>query len=183
MPTTQISDAIVFPEDKGTGLPSTSDADYSSAGHFGGLAAQSNSTDYVEAGMGFTPDFGTPALDIGAGLAYIRHEATVNVQDDVGDYINDWKQGISLAVQVPSVSGLALTDGATNHVFVALDLSSNNGAEYVINTTGDAPSAPSLKIGTVDTANDTVEELNRDPDLSFEVASGEELVLEDTASQ
>lgn len=164
MPTTDISNAHVFPEDTGTDV-STDYEQPSSAGLFGGLARQSALLDYVEAGLGFAVASGEDTVDISSGLAFLLVDSSIDVQLDVGgDYTGTWRSGMGLAVDVPEVTGLSLTSGDINHIFLAVDMAVGNGAQYVINTTNTQPADPYLKIGEIDTSTSppTVTTLNRE---------------------
>lgn len=115
---------------------------------------RANLADYVETGLGFTPDFTNVVLDIGDGKAVILDSSTGKGQD--------------ITVLPDARTGLALTDNATNHVFLTVDPSVDDGVSYHIDTDNTAPANPSLKVGTVDTSNNTSTELNRDPDHTLE---------------
>lgn len=163
MPTTDISNAHVFPEDAGTDVS----ADYeqpSSAGLFGGLARQAALLDYVETGLGFSVASGEDTVDISSGLVFLLVDSSIAVQlTSGGDYTGTWRSGMGLAVDVPEVTGLSLTSGEVNHIFIAVDMTAGNGAQYVINTTDVQPTDPYLKIGEIDTSADPadVTPLNR----------------------
>lgn len=168
MPTTNISNAHVFPEDTGTDAP-TDYSQPSSAGLFGGLARQASLLDYVETGLGFSIASGEDTLDISSGLAFLLVDSPIAVQlIDGGDYVGSWRSGMGLAVDVPEVTGLALTSGEVNHVFLAVDMSVGDGAQYVINTSNEQPAEPYLKIGEIDTSVDPPEAtpLNRELGLA-----------------
>ncbi|WP_137288621.1 hypothetical protein [Natronorubrum halophilum] len=170
MPDTDLS-ARVWPEDSGTGAADGNE-DWDSAGYIGGMAAKDNASDYVEAGLGITPDYGTPAFDLAAGLAYIKYTGSVNIQlpsDDATTYSGSWDQGVTFAVNVDEQTAIALTDGAVNRVYLATDLSTNDGAYVRVDTEAspDVPTDPHIQIAEIDTTADTTTELARDPDASF----------------
>lgn len=146
---TEINNGFVFPQDSGTGMSSFDEHDGTSAGYFGGLVAQSNSTNYVERGMEFQ-NVGDGTFDVSDGLAFIRDADTVSVQDENGDYVRDWSQGITYVVHADTTTGVEYTEGDINHVFILIDRETNNGVEYLVNTTGDEPGQVSLKIGEID---------------------------------
>lgn len=50
-----------------------------------------------------------------------------------------------------------------NHVYVDVDLTSDDTINITVNTTGTQPAQPSLKIAEVDTSADTKTEWNREP--------------------
>ena len=114
-------------------------------------AAKSNLTDYVERGLGFNADFAAGTVDIGSGHAIIQDG--VNAYDLFPSQIAD--------LSLPSSSGV-------NHVFVAIQPGTDDAAYYHIDDTDDPPADPSIKIGTVDTANNTADDtINRRPDVEL----------------
>lgn len=146
MPT--INNALVFPEDEGTGLPSGS-SDYSSSGYFGGLAAHPALSDYVATGMNLH-NVGGGTFDITGGLAFIKYEGTVDVQDQSGEYTNTWDTGVLLAVAADETTGIGYTEGDVNYVYIDVDLTANNSADYIVSPLGSEPAGPSLKIAEID---------------------------------
>ncbi len=167
---TPIDGAITFPEDSGTGVP-TATADWTSAGHFGGQQAQQNRSDYVERGLEFNADFAADELEISDGLAYVLHDEPVDVQDNDGDYVNEWDQGMTITTAVPVVDGIGLEPDAVNYVWLSPELTTNNGANYVVgqDREADEPDSPALLVGLVDTGNEAVHEVHREPRARFQV--------------
>lgn len=159
---------VAFPEDEGTGLPSNADADWSSAGHFASLADDPNSAGFVVEGFEFSVDYTVPELHINSGKARIRSTATADVQDSDGAYTRTVDHGFVQVVECDGMSGIALTDDAVNHVWIANDPTENERVYFEVNADGTAPSDPSLKIGEVDTSNDESTSLNRRPDGRFQ---------------
>lgn len=163
--------ARVWPEDTGTGVADGNE-DWDSAGYIGGMHAQDNNSDYVEAGLEITPDYTTPAFDLAAGLAYIKYTGSVDIQlpsDDSDTYSGTWDQGVTFAVDVDAQTGITLTGSAVNRIYLATDLSTNDGAYVRVDTEAspNVPTDPYIKIAEVDTSSDTTSELNREPDASF----------------
>lgn len=113
-------------------------------------AAKSNLTDYIERGLGFNADFAAGTVDIGSGHAIIQDG--VNAYDLFPNQITD--------LSLPNGSGL-------NHVFVAIQPGTDDAAYYHIDDTDDPPADPSLKIGTIDTTNETSDTINRNPAGNF----------------
>lgn len=138
----------VFPEDEGTGA---NDGDYADAANF--ASAMDTLTDYVANGMSFTVDYGVPSVDVSAGKAFVSDSAAGMAQS-----AETRDRGVSFAVEAAARSGLGLTDGDVNHVYLDVDLTQDDGVSYTINTTGSAPADPALKIGEIDTTNDTKDE-------------------------
>jgi len=163
--------ARVWPEDTGTGAADGNE-DWDSAGYIGGMAAKDNASDYVEAGLGITPNYTTPAFDLAPGLAYIKYTGSVSIQlptDDAATYSGSWDQGVTFAVDVDQQTGIALTDSAVNRVYLATDLTTNDGAYVRVDTeaSSNVPADPYIKIAEIDTTNDTTTELNREPSATF----------------
>jgi hypothetical protein len=149
----------VHPEDHGTGAypAGTGDpndaADFASAYH-----VLSYGQSFVASGLGFTYDAGGPTLDVASGKALITDSTATATQSGSS------RVGVAYIIEADPRLGIALTDSATNHVYLVLDLSSPDSFSVVTNTTGSTPvTGPALKIGTVDTGTDTVTELNRKP--------------------
>lgn len=144
-----------FPQDSGSGLQEQSYRDYGDAAHFGALAH--TGLEGVLTGCGVvSTDFTAPEVTIDGGVVRIIAES-VDSRDHSNDGTADttWPE----AVQVYRVeqTTVALTDGATNEVWVQGDQTMADNASVVATTTG-APAAPSMKIGEVDTAADTTSE-------------------------
>ncbi|QCC57370.1 hypothetical protein [Natrinema thermotolerans] len=163
----------VFPEDQGTNenLTDPGDGDANDAANWAGAHYSANDVDYVLSGLTFSADWATPALDISQGKARISSpEAT-------GAQTGEIRRDVAFTVEVDARSGVALEADATNHVYLNVLLTDDDALEIVINTTGTVPAEPSLKIGVVDTAAETVDEVNRAPSAHFS-----EIVLEDTST-
>lgn len=112
---------------------------------------RANLGDYVEDGLTFTADFTNVVLDISNGKAHILENSG---------------HGQDITALPDARTDLALTDSATNYVFLAVNTANNDDIYYHIDTDKTAPSDPSLFIGTVDTANNTTTETNRFPDVT-----------------
>lgn len=129
--------------------------------------ARGNAVDYVEDGCGFSVDHTNDTIDIGT-----------TTTDGNFAIIEDSQQAYPLFPD--QATGIALPNAsATNHVFIAYD-TSNDQIYYHIDDDDTAPSDPSLKIGTVDTANDTSTELNREPSIATGQLNSEDLTAATT---
>lgn len=149
---------FVFPEDGGTGA---TDGDFNDAANFGSLAQATGLKDYVVQGLNFTLNAGTPSLDISEGKAVVTaNSVTANQSGETRD-------GIAFVADMDARTGIGLTDGDVNHVFLQVDLSTDDTINIIVNTTNSAPAQPYVKLGTVDTTNDTTTELNRDIPISL----------------
>lgn len=117
-------------------------------------------SNYVDDGLGLTLDPGTPALDIDPGIAHLK------------------ENGSGVTLSVDGRSGLALTDGATNYVYLTYDPNAGDvdaSVEYVINTTATPPSTPSLLVGLADTSSDTTTAENRSVATSIDTLNADTL--------
>lgn len=149
---------FVFPEDSGTGATGGDNAD---AANFATLAHATGFVDYVETGLTVTLDAATPAFDLSAGMCVVTDASAQEAQtSEVRD------QGVSYSAILSQRTGVALTDNDVNHVYVQVDLSTDDTIDVVVNTTGSKPTEPSLKIAEIDTSNDTVTPWNRTKDAT-----------------
>lgn len=158
-------DEHAFPQDWATGLQET--VDWNDAGSFANLADHPNNRSYVAEGLTFDVDWANDIFQLAEGRAYL-HQSTTGTNDHREDNGPDEKElegGLFVGQRGPS-GDLTLTADATNHVFMGIDQSENDLVEYHVNTTDTAPPAPYLKLGTIDTANDTYVELNRAPTVT-----------------
>jgi hypothetical protein len=160
----------VFPEDEGTGAYSPGSGDYSDAANFGAAFYAIGFTDCVREGMGFTLDAGTPALDVAEGIAVVTQSAATATNS------NESRVKVAYAVHYTGETGIALTDSDVNYVYLVLDLNTGDSPSVVVNITDADPAGSgevSLKIGEVNTSDDTTTELNRGPldGLTGEAAS------------
>lgn len=154
---------FVFPEDEGTGGHSSGSGDKNDAANFAAAFDAIGMTDFVATGMSFTLNASTPSLDISKGKAVVTDSsATATQTSETRD------DGVAFVVEADSRSGLSLTDATTNHIFLDVDLTAEDAISIHIDTDDTQPSQPSLKIGTVDTSNDTTTELNRRPPVAVD---------------
>lgn len=152
MTDTNVSDAVVFPEDDGTGVSDGSE-DYDSAGHFG-LLSQHQGGSYVGNGLGFSNvDTNKNTVDVGSGHAFVEFDS-VTVQSGSGStYDTTLPDPIVMTIVLPTSVTITLDDGAENDVYLATDPTTNDGAYLRHGSTVTAPSDPSVLIGTVDTTD------------------------------
>ena len=143
-----IEGAIVVPEDEGTGLPED-EADWVSAGHVGGLAGHPDLSDYVATGMNFE-NVSDGTFDVTLGHAFISHDGPIDVQDDDGNYVNNWQGNVLFSITADRTENISYTEGEENDVFIDIDLSVNNAAVYEVLSDGTTPDEPYLKIGVID---------------------------------
>ena len=179
------ANAIVFPQDPGTGLVDAGNADFTSAGHFGGQAGVSNASDFVEEGLSpsVTRDGGNnPFVDLTAGTAHLLDESGAEVQDSNGDYNRTWDGPVSYAVNADAVSGVALADAAVNYVWLTVNPAEPNQAAVEANTSGDEPAAVSLLVALADTNDDTAVRRSTNPTAAFDEVASESFDLPSGAS-
>lgn len=159
MTDTTLTDAIVFPQDPGTGVASA-DRDWVSAG-FMGLSGQSVGGSYVANGFEFANvDTANDEVDITAGHAYIIEEG-ISVQSEGGSGAFDavFPAGSDHAYCVVLKSDLvdlSLASG-NNDMYLAVDPTTPDTAYIRHGTSVSAPTDPYIKIGEVNTTTeDTV---------------------------
>lgn len=160
MTDTTISDAVVFPEDEGTGVADGSE-DFDSAGYYGSIG-RALDTAYVDTGLSFTNiDTSNNTVDVTSGIAFLPM-SSVDVQSgSQSNYDTTLPSDIVAVVALPSnVTGLSLAGTSVNDLWLAFDPSTNDGA-YIRHGNGlTAPSDPSVKLGTVDTNDGSVSRVN-----------------------
>ena len=112
-------------------------------------------TSCIVSGLGLTPDYGVPEVDVAGGKAVIDRGTMDTAHPDIDppESLQD-----SVAVVQVEAQTVALDDGATNHLWLQANVSSDDSPQVVANTTGNAPTTASIKIGEVDTSNDTTSE-------------------------
>ena len=164
--------------------------DWADAANFAFADRKENVVDYVEEGLNFTVDYATPAVDISAGKAIVSESSADS--SNTGETRNN----VAYAVWLDARSGVGLTDAAVNHIWMDAQVGSDDSPRIVVNTDNTQPTSHSIKIGEIDTSNDTSTELNRAPTGRFQSIglsqgssnefefdydlSADELVLRDT---
>jgi len=142
-----------FPQDSGTGAYPENEGDPNDAASFGSLVGATQTTSVIVRGLGFSNiNYTNLTFDVDAGKAYL-----------VGDGVTTATSGVARD-EVGTVSGFdartgqTLTDNTVNHIFAATDLSTNDAPYIEINTTDSSPSDPSVKIGEINTTDNTTSE-------------------------
>lgn len=172
MTDTLIEGARVTPEDYGTGLPVGEQfGDRINAADLGGLALQRGRGQYVDSGMGLTYDDAAVEVTVEAGLAFLRFDGGVEVQqgqDETTTYSGVWNESIVFAVVVPQQT-VSLDASATNELWLWIkrDHDGGDGAHYRHGSGVSAPTEPALKLATIDTAAGTVQAHNIVPDTGL----------------
>lgn len=164
MTETTITDAIVWPEDEGTGAPVAEDeGDWASAAYHASMALSRGATGYVDSGLSLSYNPSDTTMDIGAGLAFIRYTGGSSVQLTSSSYDEPWDEELVFMVSVPSMSNLQLDSGGVNEIYLAVDPTGGDSARYRYGSSITEPSDPHVKIGEIDTAAETTTELARRP--------------------
>jgi hypothetical protein len=140
-------------------FPQSGDED--DAENFGQLIGQDILSNFVARGFGFNPDYGVPEVTISTGLCFIR------VGSATAASTGETRLDVNRAVQLPQET-VSLTDSAVNYIYVSPDFTTNDNASFSVYTNQGNAGANELYIGSIDTTNDTVNEMNRDPSGSFE---------------
>ena len=121
-------------------------------------AAKTNSSDYVERGLGFAVDDAAGTVDINSGYAIVR----------------DGTQAYD--VEPDQATDVTLPDGAgVNYVYLAIEPGTDNSIYYHLDTDKSAPTDPALYLGTADGSDGSSTELNRRPDVKLGDADIERL--------
>lgn len=181
MTETTITDAIVWPEDKGTGAPVAADeGDWASAAYHASLATATGA-DYVETGLGLNYNPSDTTMDVGDGVAFVKYTGSSTVQLDSSSYDTAWDEDLIFMVDAPAVSNLSLDSGAVNDVYLAVDPTGGDSARLRYGSSVSAPSDPHVKLGEVDTSTDTTTERNRNPSLSADSVTTPEMTLNGTS--
>jgi hypothetical protein len=178
MTDTSISDAVVFPEDDGTGVPDGSE-DYNSAGHFGLLSQHQGGT-YVGNGLDFTNvDTTNDTVDITTGHAFVEF-SSVTVQSGSGTtYDTTLPDAIVMTIVLPSNITLSLDTDATNDVYLATDPTTQDGAYLRHGSAVSEPTDPSVLLGTVNTADGSTTRASDNASPTFDTVTSNSVNTDD----
>jgi hypothetical protein len=178
MTDTSISDAVVFPEDDGTGVPDGSE-DYNSAGHFGLLSQHQGGT-YVGNGLGFTNvDTTNETVDITTGHAFVEF-SSVTVQSGSGTtYDTTLPDAIVMTIVLPSNITLSLDTDATNDVYLATDPTTQDGAYLRHGSAVTEPTDPSVLLGTVNTSDGSTTRASDNASPTFDTVTSNSVSTEE----
>jgi len=144
--------------------------DPNDAENFGEWGGRQNISDYVEYGLNFqNVDYGNLVFDVTEGKCYTL------APDAAAATTGELRHRIDYGIHLDARGGKTLTDNAVNYVFVKPNVATDDAPEIVVNTTGTPPTDASLKIGELDTNNNTATELNRRPDVTLGDADIERL--------
>jgi hypothetical protein len=158
MTDTNIVDAVVFPQDDGTGVPDGQES-YDSAGSFSLLSRYKGQGTYVgedkngNATLQFNDvDTGSNEFDIGAGHAYILDSKTIQSGAQT-TYNTDLPDDTPYVVILPNEQTNLGLDSGINDVYLSLDPTANDSVTVRHGSGVSAPSDPSVKLGTVDASS------------------------------
>lgn len=136
--------------------------DYDDPQNFAFHLGQSNLSDFVEYGLSITPDHGNEQFDLGEGKAYVQQASAA------GDASAETRHRLNYGVHVDATAGIDFaTTSGVNYVWIDANVDEQDSPQIVVETNDAAPSDASLKIGTIDAANDTATEINREPSGGF----------------
>lgn len=142
----------VYPEDTGTGA---AEGDWNDAANFAQLAAAVGRSDFVVNGMGFS-NISSTSVDIGQGVAAVTDTNATAANT------SETRDSVAYVVEADARTGVTLTDTAINYIYLDIDLTTGDAISYHVDTDDTPPTtAPYLKIGTVDTNDNSSTTLNR----------------------
>ncbi|UBF23115.1 hypothetical protein HCTV-16_gp132 [Haloarcula virus HCTV-16] len=151
-----------LPQDQGTSSSlSQNDADYADAAHLAALAHGKNHSDYVVSGFNLNVDFGANDVVVSDGQARILVTDLNSVNH--GDGTTTWTEATQVVRKEAETVSLSF---GQNHLYVRFRQSEVDNPEFVT-TSGSDPAGESLKIGIIDTASNSVQHVNREPDGVF----------------
>jgi len=159
-----------FPEDQGTG---TSDGDHAGAATLAQAIFDPSLKDVIVKGLEFQNiENGTFDVTFGVAKVYVPSLETK-------DYGNgsEFRDECLITQQVRRRDGLEYVGTGTTHVFLDLDLTSDDRVTIVRNGDDTKPSDPSLKLGTIDESTDYPTYVNRKQTGDFKQLSVEDLTV------
>lgn len=139
-----------FPQDHGTNAYPNQEGDPNDAANFGSLIGATQSLSVIVRGLGFSDvDYNNLTFDVNAGKAYL-----------VGDGITaatsgESRERVGMVNGIEKRTGLDLTADSMNYIYAATDPDTNDAPYIEVNTTDSSPTNPSVKIGEIDTTNNT----------------------------
>jgi len=108
----------------------------------------------IEYGLGFqNVDYAGLTFDVAGGTAYIVRSTMSTASSDIEP--QKTIEGAVMVVQYPGTTDVALEDNAVNHVYLDANVANDDSATIAVNTTGNPPADAVLKIGEIDTAEET----------------------------
>lgn len=108
-------------------------------------------TNYIVDGFSFTVNTNGPTLDVESGHAVIQRASMTTATPNIDPA--ETREQTAHPVEADSRSALSLTDNTVNHVYLDVNVGSDDSPDIVTNTTGSEPTGESIKLGEVDTNN------------------------------
>jgi hypothetical protein len=153
MTETTVSDAVVFPQDQGTGVTSGNE-DFNSAGYFGTLTRNIDG-EHVGNGLAFSNvDTTNDTFDLTSGYVFVKQSA-VDVQSGANaTHDTTLPNDIVTVVTLPSdVTGLSLDSDSVNDVYLYFASSAQDNVKVRYGSSVSQPPGPSVHLGTIDTSD------------------------------
>lgn len=155
----------IYPQDEGTGADN---GDWIDAASIAQLVHSPNDVDYIVSGFEISNIVhgSTATIDVNSGVAklYKQQMATAQYSDQP---IEGRSETTVVVEEDEGFNEVNVEDGVVNHVFLRVSFSANDTGAIVTNTSGDNPAGLTLKIGTVDMADNTISYTNPYPDARF----------------
>lgn len=139
-------------------FPQSGDED--DAENFAQMIGHANLVDFVIDGMTFTVDYGVPDVTIATGVCSIGQDS------DTAASTSETRLKTGTIVQLPQATK-SLTDSDVNFIYVEPNLGTDDNATFQVYTNEANASSNALKLGEIDTTNDTSTLFNREPSGSF----------------
>jgi len=153
--TTESLSGIVWPQDEGSNTALSGSHDKDSAGYIGLLAKLNNSKYIIDGTLQFS-NIGNDTATLGTGVAVLP-VSNVKVQSGAQNSYDTTLPEPSLTVACVTQSHtLNLDSNAVNNVYLTYDQSVQDTINVVYGSNVSTPSYPYIKIGSIDTNDDTV---------------------------
>lgn len=136
-------------------------------------------TSAIVSGLGFTVDYIVPELTVDAGVAVVARPQMSTADPRIDP--DETRTNAAIVVELDATT-IALDAGATNHVFLDANVGTDSTPIVDANTTNDAPSDESFKIGEVDADVDESSERWRYVAADGTLTFPDESALDDTAA-
>lgn len=121
----------------------------------GQLSDRTGRAGYIVHGFELTPNLNDLEVNIGGGTALILRKDYTTVSPNIDpSRTYTWA---AHPVNKEGVTQLALEDNAVNHIFLDVNVSTRDTPLTFLNQSGEYPSDESIKIGEIDTNEDTVD--------------------------
>jgi len=131
--------------------------DFNAAENVGALAGDIKREGIVDGLELSNLDTAAPSIDVAAGkTVHIVPTQVAEATLDDGSTVSEQRDQVQLVAHVDSQT-VSLTDGTVNELFLDPQVGTDDSPQLDVVTTG-TPSSNAVKIGEVDTSNDTVSE-------------------------